>query len=327
MIFSSLNRLRFMGLPPASSITGGFQLATAQIPGRRSLSHVLRDPQGLKLAVLVNDLGAVNIDAEILGEASEDVVPLENGCICCSLSQGLLATVTKVLRRPDPPDRILIEASGVSDPFEIAEILSDPELRPYAPLDGIVAVVDAERMRDPDPEILPLARRQVACAGLVLLNKVDLAEGGEAAHVWVRSVAGTVPIMTTKHAAVTLPTLFGIGLESGATTDGAAVPSFDTTTFKSTDPISLKRLHALFAALPHGIVRIKGILDLVEKPEHRCLLQVSGGRATVTIGQPWGDEGAETRLVIIGLSGSVDAPRIADALDSCLTPEIEPARA
>jgi G3E family GTPase len=133
--------------------------------------------------------------------------------------------------------------------------------------------------------------------------------------------------MTTKHAAVTLPTLFGIGLESGATTDGAAVPSFDTTTFKSTDPISLKRLHALFAALPHGIVRIKGILDLVEKPEHRCLLQVSGGRATVTIGQPWGDEGAETRLVIIGLSGSVDAPRIADALDSCLTPEIEPARA
>jgi G3E family GTPase len=161
------------------------------------LSHVLRDPQGLRLAVLVNDLGAVNIDAEILREAGEDIVPLENGCICCSLSQGLLATVTKVLRRPDPPDRILIEASGVSDPFEIAETLADPELRPYAPLDGVVAVVDAERMRDPDPEILPLARRQVACAGLVLLNKVDLAEGGDSAHAWVRSVSGSVPIVTT----------------------------------------------------------------------------------------------------------------------------------
>jgi len=262
------------------------------------LSHALRDPQGLKLAVLVNDLGAVNIDAEILGEASEDVVPLENGCICCSLSQGLLATVTKVLRRPDPPDRILIEASGASDPFEIA-----------------------------DPEIMPLARRQVACAGLVLLNKVDLAQGGDAAHAWVRSVSGTVPIMTTTHASVTLPTLFGVGLENGETKDGAAVASFDTTTFRSANRISLQRLHALFAALPRGIVRIKGILNLIEKPEHRCLLQVSGGQATVTVGQPWGDHEAETRLVFIGFPGSVDAQRITDALEPCPSRESEPARA
>jgi G3E family GTPase len=280
------------------------------------LSHVLRDPQGLRLAVLVNDLGAVNIDAEILREAGEDIVPLENGCICCSLSQGLLATVTKVLRRPDPPDRILIEASGVSDPFEIAETLADPELGPYAPLDGVVAVVDAERMHDPDPEILPLARRQVASAGLVLLNKVDLAEGGDAAHAWVRAVSGSVPIVTTEHAAVPLPTLFGIGLKEDATTDGADAPSFESTTFRSTKPISLRRLHAVLGALPRGIVRVKGILNLVEKPGHRCLLQVSGGQASVTVGQPWGDHEAETRLVFIGIAGSIDAQGIAQGLEA-----------
>jgi G3E family GTPase len=280
------------------------------------LSHVLRDPQGLRLAVLVNDLGAVNIDAEILREAGEDIVPLENGCICCSLSQGLLATVTKVLRRPDPPDRILIEASGVSDPFEIAETLADPELRPYAPLDGVVAVVDAERMRDPDPEILPLARRQVASAGLVLLNKVDLAHDGDAVRAWVRSVSGSVPIVSTEHAAVPLPTLFGIGLNDDATTDGADVPSFESTTFRSTKPVSLRRLHALLGALPREVVRVKGILNLVEKPGNRCLLQVSGGQATVTVGQPWGNDAAETRLVFIGISGSVDAQGIAEGLES-----------
>ncbi len=280
------------------------------------LSHVLHDPQGLRLAVLVNDLGAVNIDAEILRDAGEDIVPLENGCICCSLSQGLLAAVTKVLRRPDPPDGILIEASGVSDPFEIAETLADPELGPYAPLDGVVAVIDAERMRAPDPEILPLARRQVACAGLVLLNKADLAKGGDAAHAWVRSVSANVPIVTTEYASVPLPTLFGIGLKDDAITDGADVPSFESMTFRSTNPIPLRRLHALLAALPRGVVRVKGILNLAEKPGHRCLVQVSAGQATVTVGQPWEENEAETRLVFIGLSGAVSKRRIAEGLAS-----------
>jgi G3E family GTPase len=279
------------------------------------LSHVLRDPQGLKLAVLVNDLGAVNIDAEILSDAGEDIVPLENGCICCSLSQGLLATVTKVLRRPDPPDRILIEASGVSDPFEIAETLADPELRPHAPLDGVVAVVDAERMRDPGAEILPLANRQVACAGLVVLNKVDLAQGGDAARGWVRSLSGTVPIVPTEHAAVPLPKLFGIGLENAAIPDGANIPSFESTTFRSARPISLRRLHAFLGALPRGVARVKGILNLAEKPGHRCLLQFSGSGATVTVGEPWRDDKPETRLVFIGLSKSVDAKLVAESLD------------
>ncbi len=280
------------------------------------LSHVLRDPQGLRLAVLVNDLGAVNIDAEILREAGEDIVPLENGCICCSLSQGLLATVTKVLRRPDPPDRIFIEASGVSDPFEVVETLADPELRPYAPLDGVVAVVDAERMRDPEAEILPLAERQIASAGLVVLNKVDLSQGGDAARAWVRSVSRTVPIEATEHAAVPLPTLFGIGLKGDATTGGAAVPSFESTTFSSKSPLRLQRLHAVLGALPRGVVRVKGILNLVEKPGHRCLLQVSGARALVTVGQPWGAEEPETRIVFIGLSGAVNERRIAEGLAS-----------
>jgi len=193
----------------------------------------------------------------------------------------------------------------------------------YAPLDGVVAVVDAERMREPDPEILPLARRQVASAGLVLLNKVDLADGGDTARDWVRSVSGTVPIIVTKHGVVTLPTLFGIGLENDATSDGLDVPCFESTTFTSTTPIPLQRLHALLVALPRGIVRIKGILNLAEKPGHRCLLQVSVGRATITIGHSWGDAMAETRLVFIGLARSVDVTRIADILGARPTHEIE----
>lgn len=279
------------------------------------LSHVLRDPQGLKLAVLVNDLGAVNIDAEILRDAGEDIVPLENGCICCSLSQGLFATMNKVLNRADPPDRILIEASGVADPFEIAGTLADSELRPYAPLDGVVAVVDAQRTTQHDPDLLPLAQRQVAHAGLVLLNKVDLAKGGDAANAWVRSVSATVPIVKTIHASLPLPMLFGVGLSDVSPRSGADIPAFESTTFRSTEPISIRRIHALLGALPSGVMRVKGTLNLVEKPGYRCLLQVSGHQATVTISRPWGDEHAETQLVFIGVRGNLDGTWIAGVLD------------
>ncbi|WP_281967322.1 CobW family GTP-binding protein [Roseovarius nanhaiticus] len=271
------------------------------------LSHVLSDPQGLRIAVLVNDFGAVNIDAELLKDTGEEIISLENGCICCSLSQGLLATVTKVLSRSDPPDRILIEASGVSDPFEIVETLADPELRDYAPLDGVVTVVDADAMANPPEEVASLARRQVACAGLVLLNKIDLAGSGDLARAWVRSVSPDVPILETRNANVSLPRLLGISLNGTAQGDGAEAPSFESTAFTSTSPISLQHLHALVAALPRDIVRAKGIVNLIEKPDHRCLVQVSGGRATLTVGRPWDNECPQTRLVFIGIKGSVDA--------------------
>jgi G3E family GTPase len=93
--------------------------------------------------------------------------------------------------------------------------------------------------------------------------------------------------------------------------DGAAMPSFESTTFRSTNPVSIRCLHALLGCLPRGVVRVKGILNLVEKPEHRCLLQVPGGQASVAVDQPWRNKEAETCLVFIGVSGSVDPQEIA----------------
>ncbi|WP_083001625.1 CobW family GTP-binding protein [Halomonas sp. GT] len=269
------------------------------------LSHVLQDPQGLRIAVLVNDFGAVNIDAELLRETGEEIISLENGCICCSLSQGLLATVRGVLQRHDLPDRILIEASGVSDPFEIVETLSDPELRDYAPLDGVIAVVDAG-MALFNSEILSLAQRQVACAGLVLLNKVDIGQGNEV-RAWIRSVSPKVTIIPTQQSSVPLPTLFCVGSHVDTFVGNAVVPNFESNDLLVKAPISLQSLHNLLSALPRGIFRAKGTVNLVEKPAHRCHLQVSGGQATLTVGQAWGEDPIETRLVFIGLSGSLDS--------------------
>ena len=108
------------------------------------LNQWLADPQGERLAVLVNDFGAINIDATLLAPAALDgnaqVMALSNGCVCCSIGGDLAEALTRVLALQPAPDRIVVEASGVSDPGRIAQVaLADPQLVP----DGVVVLVDA----------------------------------------------------------------------------------------------------------------------------------------------------------------------------------------
>jgi G3E family GTPase len=265
------------------------------------LNHVLREPHGLRLAVLVNDFGAVNIDAELLRESGEEILALENGCICCSLGAGLLATLSRVVRRADPPDRILVEASGVSDPAEIAATLADPELRPYAPVDGIVTVVDAETAPALVEDSLLLAQRQVAMAGVVVLNKTDLAPEIDRARAWVRELVPKARLIEARHSRVPLGALVGRGESGISLNDAIGTPhAFESVTLKVACPIPLRNLHSLLALLPAGVLRVKGVLDLTEQPRHRSILQMSGRRATITVGSSWGEARPSSHIVFIG---------------------------
>lgn len=183
------------------------------------VNRMLRNADGLRLAVLVNDFGAVSIDAELIQGAVGNVVSLKNGCICCSLTGGLLAAISGVLRWPVPPDAIIVEGSGVANPLEVARALSDPELQRYAPLDGIVTVVDADGFDALDGEALALARQQVVTADLVLLNKTDLVD--EATLVATESRLATLApgtrIIRCAGADVPLPVLLGLAGTNVAT--------------------------------------------------------------------------------------------------------------
>jgi G3E family GTPase len=303
------------------------------------LNHLLRNADGLRIAVLVNDFGALNIDAKLISQADGDVVSLENGCICCSLSEGLLASVAKVIRRPKPPDCIVVETSGVSNPIEVVRTLADPELQSYVPLDCVVTVVDAEAGPALHGEGLALGRHQISAADVVVLNKTDLVNIEELhrAKAWIQAISPVVRVVKACHGQVPAAIILGVGGKGAVTALGEArkhedrangahdhsrdarhthshEESFESFAYENASPISVARLHSLLSALPPTVYRVKGTLNLAEQPSNRCILQATAKRAAVTVDGPWKAETPITQILFIGEKGSISTEFIRRSL-------------
>lgn len=136
------------------------------------INRLLHNEQGLAIAAIVNDFGSINIDATLISESSDDVIGLKNGCICCSLQGDLLRVLKTVLNNQRAIDHIVIEASGVSDPQGIIEVLMDQVVREAVQLDAIITVVDVEALTDnSDLAKDPLWAAQLRAGDFVALSK------------------------------------------------------------------------------------------------------------------------------------------------------------
>lgn len=193
---------------PVSVITGFLGAGKTTL-----IRHLMRNPQGKRLAVLVNEFGTVGIDGEILKSCAdencpaENIIELANGCICCTVADDFIPTIEALMALPQRPDHILIETSGLALPKPLLKAFNWPAIRSRITVDGVIAVVDAEavaagrfapdmaaieaqRARDDSIEHdTPLAEvfgDQIACADIVLLTKADLA--GEAGLAAARAV-------------------------------------------------------------------------------------------------------------------------------------------
>jgi len=298
------------------------------------LNYILSENHGVRAAVLVNDFGAINIDSKLVVGVEGDTISLENGCICCNIRDDLFAACMMLLRRPEPPERLIIETSGVSDPVQVAETFARPEIHKYLTMDNILSVVDAERF----PELLKdetggLARVQVQVADVVVLNKVDLvaSEDLAATKAMVRDVAPRSRILETSYARIPLELALGGGewgpgahlvdlsqahAEHSDERDHSR--QFSTWHWTSDQPLSLPRLRAAMEALPETVYRAKGIVYLEELPMYRISMQMVGKRYDLSDTERWGSLAPRSEIVLIASRDGFDADELRCMFEDCI---------
>lgn len=288
------------------------------------INHLLREPGGRRLAAVVNDFGAIDIDADLLAGVSDDVVSLKNGCICCSLQGDLLQTLSAILRRDPAPDGIVIETSGVSNPAEIVGALLDPVIWKAAALDAVICVADARALTD-QPELVDdaLCRAQLAAADYIALSKTDLVSPGE--HAAVRARLGRLKPDRVIHAMVDggLPPelLFSADLHRPAAGPAirimAAMPAFQTMAWTSRAPLVMPGFQGVIGRMSGSLVRAKGIVTFAERPDQAMLFQLVGTRATIGAAPAGLPQGDAVRLVFIARSGALDEAALGSSLAGC----------
>lgn len=291
------------------------------------LNRILSGGHGLRVAVLVNDFGAVNVDAELVATAESETIGLANGCVCCSIQGELVAAVRGLLNRPERPEHILLEASGVSDPAAIAATLAVGGLAGETRIDGILCVVDAAEFFAA-PEQMALKTAQVAMADLILLNKADLAEPAQLERIrgWIRRYAVRPRILETVRCELPLELLLDRlhpdqpqlpGIRIGAGQPHAHPQAFATWSFESDRPLALERLRAAIRSLPEGVYRAKGICHIAEEPERRAVVQVVGSRGELTFEGRWEGNPPRSRILAIGAPG-MDTGELQRRFEACI---------
>jgi cobalamin biosynthesis protein CobW len=217
------------------------------------IRHLLQNPQGKRLAVLVNEFGTLGVDGDILKACAdencpeENIVELANGCICCTVAEDFIPTIEALMARPVRPDHILIETSGLALPKPLLKAFDWPAIRSRITVDGVITLADAEAVaagrfapdeaaiaaqRAADPNVdheTPLSEvfeDQLLCADLVLLSKADLAgeTGVEAARaVVLAETTRKMPILAMRDGIIDPRVI--LGLNAAAEDDLAARPS------------------------------------------------------------------------------------------------------
>jgi len=313
------------------------------------LNRILTGKHGLRVGVLVNDFGSINIDAELVVGVDNNMISLANGCVCCQIRDDLVESVVALLARPETVEYILLEASGVADPGGIFATFSDANLRDRIRLDGVICVVDADQVfAHPEyPPLLQLKLLQVGFADMLILNKVDLAGSEQVAKVraWLDDHFNRLRILETNYCEVPYEVLLGVGRFDPARaglnphhaeqscTDSVCHDEddghnhhgqdhskvFSTWSYETDQPLALEALRETLRKLPGSVYRAKGVIYSVDAPTRRAVLQVVGRRVDISIQEEWGQRAPRTQIVAIGAAGGIDASLLEKTFVSCIS--------
>lgn len=220
------------------------------------INRLLSEDHGKRLMVLVNDFGAINIDAKLLISADEDTLMLSNGCVCCTMGADLFMAIDKVLKRQPRPEHLVIEASGVANPAQIAQAaITEPELS-YG---GILTVVDALHYPRQQGDVLigSQVREQVKHADLLLISKQQ--EHSEPLHKLLRQDSRT-SILCLDDMDTIAPLVFGIKTSKDAISNFASHPEYLSWSYTGDLTMSYQKIRETLAKRPNGLYRLKGFI-------------------------------------------------------------------
>lgn len=263
------------------------------------VNHLLRTAER-RWGVLVNDFGAVNVDAALLAGSGGDSIALANGCVCCAAGADLGAALARLAARDPAPEHVIVEASGVGDPWRIAQLAL---IEPGFALEPLVVLADATALprQFADRWIADTVRMQLAHAELFLVAKSDLASPADLAAVeaTLAAIRPVTPIRRIAGGAVAARDIaFPVDPlarpRPGRRHADAPGHPFRSFHWRPRAAIDRDRMRAVLEALPASVLRIKGIVRAA--PDERRLLQYAAGRWSWL---PAGDM-AQTGLVVIG---------------------------
>ncbi|ARU88854.1 GTP-binding protein [Pseudomonas sp. M30-35] len=298
------------------------------------LNRILNGDHGLRMAVMVNDFGAINIDSQLIVSQTQTTVSLTNGCICCTVESDLIEQLSRLLSsRENRPEYIVIEASGVSNPQKIANTLRYPQFRDALNIDSIVTVVDAAQFEGLKGEMAQLAMDQLDAADIIVLNKIDQVSDEQVTALRSRWLYPNVRLLQAQHCDVPLELILGVGrlsvepklkpVTSASVLGGAVAESnhgsvFATWSWQSDQPLSLTALRQTLAALPANIYRAKGICYIAEAPQQRSVLHLVGSRSEIKLAEDWRDTQPYSQLIVIGTHDAINPASLQAAFEKCI---------
>ena len=307
------------------------------------LNHILKNQVGIKTAVLVNEFGEIGIDNDLIIEGSEDMIELNNGCICCSINGELLNTVSKVLERAENIDYLIVETTGLADPLPVAMTFAAGDLRDKVRLDSIITVIDGENF-DFEINNKSIAYSQILYGDILLLNKCDLVSEEQLNKVekFIYKIKKEPRILRSTNSEVGLQTIMSVGLfetdtfqfeknkkiaekkshnHSSHSHDHSShshdsnnnIEGFTSVSFETFEPFSLRKFqYFLDNQISQNIFRAKGILWFMES-ERKHIFHLSGKRFSLD-DEEWTKE-KSNKIVLIGKN--LDHQTIKNQLSSC----------
>ena len=285
---------------------------------------------GRRYAVIVNDFGALDIDAALIARVEPGIISLRNGCVCCTTRGDLVDAARRVARLEPRPEHVMIETSGVSDPRAVADaFFIGPDADDFR-VHGLFCVVDTAGFMGLDHGSTEQAIDQAAVSDIVVLNCCDLADPAtiDRVEATFRGAFPWMRLLRTSHGALPPGLLDDGPAPSRRRRIGRATPADHGQAFTSwswTDPapLALEPFRAAIAALPPSVFRAKGLLRFIDAPGEIGVFNLVGKRSELEF-TACTDPAEPGRLVAIGLADAFDIGGLPDALRAAAQPQSNP---